>query len=312
MDHKQSEREAQRDQINRDEMIERLSHALPEDGFSEPLSGLRITRVSSPSGPVCGSSIPSFCIIAQGRKEVSVGEKSYYYDPSTFLLPTVALPIVSRVLDGSKAQPYLGIRLNIEPMIVGSIMIEMGQLSAGTQDGAKAIAVSTLDSTLLDAVTRLIRLVDSPVEARLLQPLVTREIVCHLLMGEQGDRLRHMTVPSAHTHRIAQAVEKIFREFNKPLHVEEMAKQIGMSVSGFHHHFKAVTALSPLQFQKQLRLREAQRLMLNEEFDAASAGYRVGYDDASHFSREYKRFFGVPPMRDVERLREALEVNSDF
>ena len=150
---------------------------------------------------------------------------------------------------------------------------------------------------------RLVRLLDSPGEARLLLPLISREIVYRLLSGEQGHRLRQMTVLGGHTHRIAQAVEKICREFNQPLQVEELAHEMGMSVSSFHHHFKQVTAMSPLQFQKQLRLQEARRLMVGESLNATDAGDRVGYDDTSHFNRDYKRFFGVPPVRDVERFR---------
>jgi AraC-like DNA-binding protein len=168
-----------------------------------------------------------------------------------------------------------------------------------------AMDVSPLDPRLLDAVVRLVRLTDSPSEARVLAPLVIREIMYRLLIGAQGSRLRHIAVLGGSTHRIAMAVDLMRREFNQPLRIESIAQQLGMSVSGFHHQFKAVTALSPLQFQKRLRLQEARRLMLGEHLDAASAGYRVGYDDAAHFNREYKSLFGLPPVRDVERLREG-------
>ena len=168
----------------------------------------------------------------------------------------------------------------------------------------RAIDVSPLDANLLDAFVRLVRLLDSPAEARVLLPLITREIVYRLLMGEQGARLRHLAMLGGYTPHIARAVERLRQDFDQPLRVEQLAHELGMSVSGFHHHFKAVTALSPLQFQKQLRLQEARRLMLGEDLDAASAAYRVGYQDASHFNREYKSLFGVPPMRDVQRLRE--------
>ena len=159
---------------------------------------------------------------------------------------------------------------------------------------------------------RLIRLLDSPTEGRLLFPLVAREIVYRLLVGAQGDRLRQMTVLGGHTHRIAQSVERIRKEFDQLLHIEDLAREVGMSVSSFHYYFKEVTAMSPLQFQKQLRLQEARRLMLGEHLDASTAGYRVGYDDASHFNRESKLVFGITPLRDVERLRETAEVNADI
>ncbi len=155
------------------------------------------------------------------------------------------------------------------------------------------------------AVVRLVRLVDSPTQARFLAPLITREIVYQLLMGEQGDRIRHIVALGGHAHRIARALERLRQDFNQPMRIEHLARELGMSVSGLHHHFRAVTAMSPLHFQKELRLQEARRLMLGEELDATSAGHRVGYDDASHFNREYKRLFGAPPKRDVERLREA-------
>jgi AraC-like DNA-binding protein len=185
-------------------------------------------------------------------------------------------------------------------------MVEAGHISPQNQAQVRASNVSPLDSSLLDAAVRLVRLVDTPAEARFLAPLITREIVYRLLMGNQGDRLRYITVHSGHTHRIAEAIQRFHQDFDQQLRIEDIAQELGMSVSSFHHHFKAVTALSPLQFQKRLRLQEARRLMLSEDIDAASAGYRVGYDDASHFNREYRRLFGEPPMRDVERLREAV------
>ncbi len=173
----------------------------------------------------------------------------------------------------------------------------------------RAINVSPLDASLLDAVVRLVKLLDTPTEARFLAPLITREIVYRLLIGEQAGRLRHIAVQGGHTDRIVRAIERFRKEFDQPLRIDDIAQQLGMSVSSFHQHFKAVTAMSPLQFQKRLRLQEARRLMLSENHDAASAGYQVGYDDASHFNREYKRLFGLPPMRDVERLREAAGQN---
>jgi len=162
-----------------------------------------------------------------------------------------------------------------------------------------------LDVTLLNAVVRLVRLLDSPAEARVLMPLIMREIIYRLLLGDQGDRLRHLALFGGYTSSIARAIQRIRQDFDQPLRIEQLALELGMSVSGFHHHFKAVTALSPLQFQKQIRIQEARRLMLSEDLDVASAAYRVGYNDASYFNREYKSIFGVPPMRDVQRLRET-------
>jgi AraC-like DNA-binding protein len=169
----------------------------------------------------------------------------------------------------------------------------------------RAINVNSLDAGLLDAVVRLVRLLDTPSEAPFLAPLITREIVYRLWRGEQGDRLRYIATLGGYTPHIVKAIERLHKDFDQPLRIDRIARELGMSVSGFHHHFKAVTAMSPLQFQKRLRLQEARRLMLGEGLDAASAGYRVGYNDASHFNREYKSLFGLPPIRDVEQLREA-------
>src|SRR5438105_5795981 len=186
-------------------------------------------------------------------------------------------------------------------------MVEAGHVSPPGHADVRAIAVSPLDVNLLDAFVRLVRLLDAPVEAQVLLPLITREIIYRLLVGEQGGRLRHLAILGGYTPHIARAVARLRQDFDQPLRIERLARELGMSVSGLHHHFKAVTALSPSQFQKRPRLLEARRLLVGEDLDAASAAYRVGYHDASHFNREYKSLFGVPPMRDVQRLREEVQ-----
>ncbi|MBW4528346.1 MAG: AraC family transcriptional regulator [Phormidium tanganyikae FI6-MK23] len=301
----QSTREADRAQANRDELTERIAQATRQDGTIEPLQGLHFYRISSPSECVHSVSIPAFCVIAQGSKEVLLGSDCYQYDPMHYLLGTVELPIASRILEASPEKPFLSLRLDLDPSLVGSVMVEAGYSSAQRGASVKAIDVSPLDIDLLDAVVRLVRLLDAPAEAQVLMPLIKQEIIYRLLMGAQGSRLRQIAVLGGYTHHIAKAVDRLRKEFNQPLRIETIARELGMSVSGFHHHFKSVTAMSPLQFQKQLRLQEARRLLLGENMDATSAAYHVGYDDASHFNREYKRLFGAPPMRDVERLREA-------
>ncbi|WP_315788557.1 AraC family transcriptional regulator [Fischerella sp. JS2] len=305
MNDQQAKRQADRAQANRDELKERIARAIRDDGTIEPLKGLHFNRTSSPAECLHSVSVPAFCVIAQGSKEVLLGSDRYQYDPLHYLLATVELPIVSQILQASKAQPFLSLRLDLDPTLVGSVMIEAGYPSSRNRADVKAIDVSSLDANLLDAVVRLVRLLDSPAEAHVLAPLIKREIIYRLLIGEQGSRLRQIAVLGGYTHHIALAVERLRKDFNQPLRIESIARELGMSVSGFHHHFKSVTAMSPLQFQKQLRLQEARRLMLGENLDATSAAYRVGYDDASHFNREYKRLFGAPPMRDVERLRET-------
>ncbi len=307
MIHQPAEREAELMQANREELVERIARAMREDGTTQPFQGLHLYRRSSPLELLHGVSEPSVAVIAQGSKEVLLGENRYRYDPSHYLLATVELPSIRRVLEASKERPYLSLRLELAPTLVGEVLLEAGHASPRDPADVKAIAVSPLDVHLLDAFVRLTRLLDAPAEARVLLPLITREIIYRLLMGEQGGRLRHLAILAGYTPHIARAVQRLRRDFDQPLRIEQLARELGMSVSGLRHHFKAVTAMSPSQFQKQLRLQEARRLMLGEDLDAASAAYRVGYHDASHFNREYKSLFGVSPMRDMHRLREAAQ-----
>ncbi len=304
MIHQQAEREAQRVHTNREELVERIAQTMRQDGTAQPLPGLYLSRCSLPLQPVHSVLEPSVCVIAQGSKEVLLGDSRYRYDPSHYLLATVELPRVSQVLEASQERPYLGLRLELAPTLVSSVMVEADHASPRDLADVRAISVSPLDGSLLDAFVRLTRLLDAPAEAPILLPLITREIIYRLLRGEQGGRLRHLALQGGYTSYIARAVKRLRQDFDQPLRIEHIAQELGMSVSGFYHHFKAVTTMSPLQFQKRLRLQEARRLMLGEDLDAASAAYRVGYHDASHFNREYKSLFGVSPMRDVHRLRE--------
>ena len=244
-------------------------------------------------------------MIAQGGKQVLLGEERFRYDPNHYLISTMGLPTISQIDVASPAEPYLGIRLVLDPAIVTSVMVESGLVEPRGDGGVKAIDVSALDADLLNATLRLVRLIESPAEYPMLAPLVIREILFRLLTGAQGNRLRHLATFGGHAHRMVRAVKRLSDDFAKPLRVDAIAKELGMSASGFHAHFKAVTAMSPLQFQKSLRLQEARRLMISENLDAAVAGYKVGYEDPSYFSRDYKRHFGHPPVRDVERMRET-------
>ena len=299
-----SERDARRMRADQEELAERIARATPSEGTVEVQPGLHFRRCSRPTERLHSFTKPSFCVIAQGSKELVVGDDHFRYDPAHYMVSTVELPMIGQIVEASPERPYLGFWLVLEPSVVTSVMVESGAVQRGDGSGLKSVDVSALDGNLLDATLRLVRLVDAPAEYRVLAPLVIREIVYRLLTGAQAGRLRHLATFGGHAHRMVRAVEKLRMNFNKPLRIEEVARELGMSVSGFHAHFRAVTAMSPLQFQKQLRLQEARRLMLSEDLDAAEAGYRVGYDDASHFNREYKRHFGEPPMRDVGRMRE--------
>lgn len=293
----------ERMRMSRDELAERIARHVAEDRSVEAAPGLFLYRFSSPTGPRYGVTEPSFCVIAQGSKEVLLGKERYRYDASHYLLVSAELPVAGHIVDASKEQPYLAVRLVLDPAVVTEVLIEAGLHTSGMDDALKVMAVSRLDASLLDAVVRVVRLLDSPGDYGVLAPLVAREIIYRLCLGEQGGRLRQIAVSGGRAHRIAKAIELLRTNHNKPLRLAGLARQLGMSVSGLHHHFKAATGMSPLQFQKQFRLQEARRLLLAGDVDAATAGYRVGYDDASHFSREYRRLFGEPPLRDAERLR---------
>jgi AraC-like DNA-binding protein len=299
-----SDRERKRESANREEMVERIAQTISEDGLAEPMPGIFLRRSSSPTEPLHGVSEPAFAVIAQGHKEIVVGEERFRYDPAHYLLATVELPMVSQVIQASQNEPYLSFRLNLDPALVGSVLFDAGHVAQRSTEDVRAINVSPLDGGLLDATVRLLRLLDTPEDAPVLAPLIAREIVFRLLKGEQGGRLRHLLSQGGQADRIARAVQRIRMNFDKPLRIDSLAQELGMSTSGLHYHFKEVTALTPLQYQKQLRLQEARRLLLGEDIDAATAGYRVGYEDPAHFTREYKRLFGLPPLRDVGRLRQ--------
>jgi AraC-like DNA-binding protein len=251
---------------------------------------------------------PAFCFVAQGGKQVLLGEELYRYNQGHYLIFTVDLPLVFQVEEASKEQPYLGLLLNLDPSLVASVLMESGVEAKKGDASVKAINVSPIEVGMLDAVVRLVRLLDTPGERKFLALLTIREIVYRLLAGGQGARLGHLLTSAGETRRISRAIGHLRDHFDEPLKIDDIAREFGMSVSGFHHHFKSVTAMSPVQFQKQIRLQEARRLMLSEDFDAASAAARVGYEDPAYFSREYKKHFGAPPQRDIARLRSTLEL----
>lgn len=308
MNQREAKREEQRAQSNREELVERIAQALPEDGTLDVSASFRLARSSRPTEPIHSLYQPAFCVVAQGRKQALLGEEVFRYDPGHYLIYTVDLPLTFRVEEASKERPYLGFRLNLDSSLVASVMMESGIEPKKGNVSMKAMDVSPMDANLLDAVVRLVRLLDAPIEGKVLSPLIVREIVFRLLAGGQSARLSHLLALGADTHRISKAIGHLRENFDQPLKIEDVARELGMSVSGFHHHFKSVTAMSPLQFQKQVRLQEARRLMLGEDLDAASAGFRVGYEDPAYFSREYKKLFGAPPQRDIAKLRSNLEL----
>src|SRR5436190_5876010 len=309
MNSRETKREEQRTQSGREELLERMAVALPHDGAIEALDGLFLARLTQPMESKLALYEPALCFVVQGGKQVLVGDEVLRYDPGNYLLFTVDLPVVFRVEEATKEMPYFGLRLNLDPAIVTSVMIEAGFETRKGDASIKAIGVNSVEADLLDAIVRLVRVADKPREKRIIAPLIKREIVYRLLAGGEGARLSHLVVASkGATRRISRAIGRLRESYNEPLKIDEMARELGMSLSGFHHHFKSVTSMSPLQFQKQIRLQEARRLMLGEELDAASAGHRVGYEDPAYFSRDYKKLFGAPPQRDIANLRSNLAV----
>jgi AraC-like DNA-binding protein len=280
-----------------------VEHQTRRDGHhATAVPELALFRQSLPTELTAVLYEPSLCVIAQGSKEVRLGDEVYRYDPAHFLLVSVDLPVCGRVTCASADRPYLGLRIALDPATIGELLAD-GVDQPTTP--ARGLAVSRTEPPLLDAVLRLVELADAPADVPVLAPLVLREITYRLLVGEQGGRLRQIAAAGAPAQRIARAIRWLRDHFTEPLSVGQLAKQVRMSLSAFHQHFKTVTALSPLQYQKRLRLHEARRLMLGDGLDAASAAYRVGYESPSQFSREYVRLFGSPPRRDVAAVREA-------
>jgi AraC-like DNA-binding protein len=308
MNQSEEKRKQQRVQSNREELVERMSRALPQNGVLEVFPGLFLARSSQLTERLHSVFTPAFCVIAQGSKQVLLGDEVFRYDSGHYLISSVDLPIVSHVAEASEERPYLSFRLNLDASVVASVMMESGITTKKSDAGVKAMDVSPIDAELLDTVVKLTRLLGTPDEMKFLAPLIIREMIYRLLKGEQSARLGHLLASEGDTRRISKAVKQLRENIDQPLKIENIARELGMSVSGFHHHFKSVTAMSPLQFQKQIRLQEARRLMLGEDLDVASASFRVGYDDPSYFSREYKKLFGAPPQRDIARLRSSVEL----
>lgn len=269
----------------------------------EALPSLLLIRSSNRSGPVCGMYEPGVALIVQGRKEVLLGSDRIVYGPHDVLMSALNLPAIAQVLDASPEHPYLALMLRLDPHEIARLMVEGHVPPPRPQAHARAMGTSGLTWPLLNAFERLVGLLDEPDSVAALAPLIQREIVYRLLMSDHGDRLRQIGTAGTQSHQIGRAIDWLQTHFTEPLRIDDLAGHARMSVSTFHHHFRALTAMSPLQYQKWLRLNEARRLMLAERLDASTAAFRVGYESASQFSREYSRQFGAPPMRDIAGLR---------
>ncbi|KAB8046728.1 helix-turn-helix domain-containing protein [Janthinobacterium rivuli] len=293
-----------------DEIAALISRHAPRTGdYATAIGHLTFHRQSSVTESLFHAARPSVAIIAQGAKDVTLGTETFHYSRMQYLLTSVDLPVQVRVVEASVDKPHLCVVLGIDIADVAALLDS--ESAAGTAQqkilpATRGISVSDVSPELLDAMLRLVRLLDKPEEIAALAPLIRRELTYRLLNGPVGARLRHMALASSQSHQVAQAIDWIKRHYAQPLRIEHLAGMANMSMSSLHHHFKAITAMTPMQYQKLLRLQEARRLMLVEQIDAGTAGYRVGYASESQFSREYSRQFGRAPMRDVGQVRAQL------
>ena len=267
--------------------------------------GLTLVRRTGLGTPACTTYEPSIAVIAQGRKRVELGRTTFIYDESRFLLTSVDLPIVSQVIEASEETPFLALVLKLEmPAVRQLLSREEIQIPVGPAD-SPAMATGETTVELLNACCRLVDLLGTPQDIPFLSDLIKHEIIYRIVRGAAGARLRAIATLGDQSHRTSKAIAWLRATYSKPLKVEELAQTAGRGVSTLHHHFRALTAMSPLQYQKQLRLQAARERMLIDGLDAASAAFEVGYESASQFNREYSRFFGQPPMRDIRTLRLA-------
>lgn len=270
-----------------------------------PIPGLTFFRQASPSTPACAVVKSVFALLVQGAKRVVLADEAYDYDHRHYLITSVDLPLLAQITQASADAPYLGLALDLDARQIGELMSRMAPAAAPSASVLRGLAVSEITADILDAALRLARLLATPAAIPVLAPLIEQELLYHLLSGEQGARLRNVAIKGSQGHQISRAIAWINQRFTQPMAIDELAGAVSMSKSSLHHHFKALTSMSPLQYQKTLRLQEARRLMLIEQLDAASACHRVGYESPSQFSREYRRVFGAPPLRDIALMRQA-------
>ena len=269
------------------------------------IPGLSLFRREEPTQPAGAMYAPSICLMAQGAKRIMLGDDAFVYDTSHFLITSVDLPTVAQIIKASREKPCLGLMLKLDMREISQLMVDSNLPPPRPQQSSRAMAVGEVTLPLLTAIGRLIDLLDEPNDIPILAPIIQREIFYRLLVGDQGARLRQMASAGSQSRQIARAIDWLKGNFTQPLRIDDLATQVNMSTSTFHHHFRELTAMSPLQYQKWLRLNEARRLMLTERLDAGAAAFQVGYESPSQFSREYSRMFGAPPLRDITNLLQA-------
>jgi AraC-like DNA-binding protein len=278
---------------------EKLVTAIPE---------VMLVRRTAPSEPCSGTYMPSVIVVAQGSKRVDLGQTAFVYDQSRFLLTSIDLPIVSQVVEASEAKPLLAMALKLEMTVVRDLLIRDEVRGRPRSSGGPAMVTGEVTAEMLSACNRLMDLLATPQHIPYLGGLIQREIIYRLLSGPEGARLREIASSGDQSHRTARAISWVRDNYAKPISVDDLAEIAGMGVSTLHHHFRVLTHMSPLQYQKQLRLQAARGRMLIDGLDASTVAFEVGYESVSQFNREYSRFFGQPPMRDIKSLREGRVV----
>lgn len=279
-----------------------------QDLLTTVIPGLLLFRREEQSEPMSAMYEPSICMVAQGAKRVFIGDEAYVYDPEHFLITSVDIPTIVQVIEGSSKKPCLGLVLKLDRRELSQLMVDSNLPAPRAQQSSRGMALGELTMPLVTAVQRLVDLLNDPQDIPILAPIIQREILYRLLVGDQGARLRQIASVGSQSNQVARAIDWLKGNFTQALRIEELAAQVNMSVSTFHHHFRSLTAMSPLQYQKWLRLNEARRLMFIEHFDAATAAFEVGYESPSQFSREYNRLFGNSPLRDITNMRQMAEV----
>ena len=298
--------ESVREEGLRRDLVQLLERRTGSDGRHETaVRELKLYRFSEPTEPTYVLQEPAVYVVVQGRKQVTVGDETYVYDPSQYLAVSVDLPALGNVVVASPGEPYLCMTLTVDPRDLAALIVEMGQRTPRDDHDGRALYVSALRAPLLDGFLRLVRLLDAPQDVAVLGPLILRELHYRLLQSEQFGRLAQMAIGDGRLRRVSGAIAWVKEHFAEPLRIDELAKLANMSPSALHNHFKAVAAMSPIQYQKRLRLQEARRLLLSGGTSAEAVAYAVGYASASQFSREYVRLFGQPPRRDAERMRDT-------
>jgi AraC-like DNA-binding protein len=274
------------------------------DQLVTAIPGLSLFQRNEPTQPESRMYEPRICLIAQGAKRVLLGDDTYVYGERHFLITSVNLPTVVQITKASREKPCLGLILKLDQREISQLMVDSNLPLSRPQQSSRGMATGEVTLPLLTAFQRLVDLLAEPKDIPILAPIIQREIFYRLLVGDQGARLRQIASAGSQSQQIARAIDWLKDNFTRPLRIDDLATQVNMSTSTFHHHFRTLTAMSPLQYQKWLRLNEARRMMLIENQDAATVAFQVGYESPSQFSREYSRLFGEPPLRDITNLRQ--------